>query len=248
MSTKRIFDAGSVVALVALIAFGIFAVAGGLGGSEATTASDEAAREASCLAGSEDCDDTAGDALGVCAPGVTDCVDTAVGGGDGGDDVANACLAPEEGVEVDLEEPVDCVDTPGTGGGFEQICAADAPECNDACSVSSNGDVDCGSGGSDGFGGGSSSPGFPGCANDAECERVAVEAAWALLEEDGVSGEITFVSAKSVEWPNSCLGVTDADIACAEVITPGFIVLLERNGLEYTFNTDLAGNAVNASN
>ena len=238
MNTKRIFDAGSVVALVTLIAFGIFAVAGGLGGTDKTSATDGSAREASCLAGSEDCDDTAGDALGVCAPGVTDCVDTAVGR-DNGTTSAPMCV----------ELGVDCNDTiVDGGGGFEQICAADMPECNDACSVSSNGDVDCGSGGSDGSGGGSSSPGYPGCANADECERVAVEAAWALLEEDGVSGEITFVSAKAVEWPNSCLGVADADIACAEVITPGFIVLLERNGLEYTFHTDTAGNAVNASN
>jgi hypothetical protein len=241
MSTKRLFDAGSVAALIALIAFGIFAVAGGLGGSDSDAKTADAARESACLAGSEDCDDTAGDALGICAPGVTDCIDTAIG--DGGDDIAGICLAPEDGVTSDEDKP--CVDTPGTGGGFEQTCPVDMPGCLDGCSVSSSGDIDCGSG-SDGSGGGSSSPGYPGCGTPEECQRVAVEAAWTLLENDGASGEITLIGAKSVEWPNSCLGVTSADIACAEVITPGFVVTLQRNGQTYVFNTDTAGNAVAA--
>lgn len=225
MSTNRILGAGSAVGLIALIAFGIFAVSGGLGGSEGNAKTADTAREAACLEGSEDCDDTFDQPI------------------DGGDGVAGICLAPEEGVTSDEDKP--CVDTPGTGGGFEQTCPVDMPECMDGCSVSSDGVVDCG-GGSDGFGGGSSSPGYPGCGTPEECQRVAVEAAWTLLEGDGVSGEITLLGAKSVEWPNSCLGVTSADIACAEVITPGFVVTLQRNGQEFVFNTDTAGNAVAA--
>ncbi len=241
MSTKRIFDYGSVVALVALIAFGIFAVAGGLGDDKATAG--DAAREASCLEGSTDCDDLGGgSALGVCAEGVTDCVDTALGDGDGSDQI---CIAPEEGGSEDCKD-----DGSGAGTSINPVCAPDYPNCSDMCVVSSDGDVDC-TGGSSGGGGSDpgqpgSVPGFSGCANNAECERLAVEAAWELLEGDGVSGEITLEGAKGVDWPNACLGVTDADIACAEVITPGFVVTLERNGLHFVFHTDTNGNAVAA--
>lgn len=93
---KRILDVGSVVGLIALIAFGVFAVAGGLGGSDTKAA--DSAREASCLAGAEDCDDPGGNALGVCAPDTPDCVDTVVGDGDGS---MNICI----------EGATDCDDT-----------------------------------------------------------------------------------------------------------------------------------------
>jgi hypothetical protein len=119
------------------------------------------------------------------------------------------------------------------------------------CVVSSNGDVNCTGGGSDG-GSGSSEPGSPGqvdpytCAAPGECEKLAIEAAWSLLESDGVKGEISLVSVKAVEWPDSCLGNDNREIACAEVITPGFIVILQRNGVEYEFHTDTNGRAVGA--
>jgi hypothetical protein len=232
---KRAFDIGSVIALVALIAFGIFAAAGGLG--EDNTSAQDSAREASCLAGSEDCDDTGGDAggaLGVCAPGVTDCVDTVVGG----DNPAYTCI----------EGATDCNDTPVDGGATAPMCV-EGTDCKDtivggagqSCPADQPG---CG------VDGGAGSPGSVEPASPCEpefCERNAVDAAWALLEEDGVDGEITLVATSPAEWPNACLGVDQPNVACAEVITPGFLVILARNSQEYTFHTDLNGNAVSAA-
>lgn len=214
----RLFGIGSVVGLVALIAFGVFAVAGGVSGDG--TKGTDGAFESTCLAGSTDCDDAPGNgALGICAEGVKDCVDTVVDG----DSPVSKCA----------EGAVDCADTPGNGTSIAPVCAPDHPNCADTI-------VD---------GGGSSSPGFPGCdspENVDACENAAVEAAWVALEKDGVSGEIKLVVVHSVEWPDSCLGVTTDDSVCAEVITPGFSVTLERNGLQYVFNTDTSGNAVSA--
>lgn len=204
---KRILDVGSVVGLIALIAFGVFAVAGGLGGSD-TKAADQA-REASCLAGAEDCADTGSDALGVCAPDTPDCVDTIVN--------------------------PDGDDTPTDGGGLNQICGSDTPGCSPVP-------------GSDGLGGTDpgSVPGIPSCAG-VDCEQLAIDAAFAALDRLNAPpprDAITSTTAKAVEWPDSCLGVSTANIVCAEIITPGYIVVLDTGVVAYEFHTDLAGNAI----
>lgn len=209
---KRILDIGSVVGLIALIAFGVFAVAGGLGGSDTKAA--DSAREASCLAGAEDCNDAGGgNALGVCAPDTPDCVDTIVN--PNGDDT-----------------PADSDDGPN------QICGSDTPGCSPV--PGSNG-----AGGTDPGDGSSSVPGIPSCA-DVDCEQLAIDAAFAALERlNGTPRDaVPEPSAKPVEWPDSCLGVSTANTVCAEVITPGYIVILDTGVLSYEFHTDLAGNAV----
>lgn len=52
--------------------------------------------------------------------------------------------------------------------------------------------------------------------------------------------QIGIVSTDAVEWPNSCLGISVDDTACAEVITPGYRVILDVNGnqVEYRTNED----------
>lgn len=227
MNTKRIFDVASVVGLIALIAFGVFAVAGGLGGSDTKAA--DSGREASCLAGAESCDDAGGGtALGVCAPDTPDCVDTIVNPNSD----ETICIAPEEGGDLS------CNDTPaGDGDGGNQICISDQPECVDI-------------GGSDGVGsadpdGPGSVPGFAGCV-DANCEQTAIDAALAALDRlNGTPPDaITLTSAKAVEWSDSCLGVSTPAVVCAQVITPGYDVILDTGLVAYEFHTDLAGNAI----
>jgi hypothetical protein len=63
---------------------------------------------------------------------------------------------------------------------------------------------------------------------------VADVAARLDIKEDA----ITVVSVEFVEWPDSCLGITKRDIACAEVITPGYRIILEANGQAYEYHTD----------
>ena len=47
-----------------------------------------------------------------------------------------------------------------------------------------------------------------------------------------------------VEWPDSCLGVSQPDMVCAEVITPGYRIILEANGQTYEYHTDGGSRAV----
>ena len=52
------------------------------------------------------------------------------------------------------------------------------------------------------------------------------------LEESSIS----VVSSSEVEFPDSCLGVVMQDVMCAQVITPGKIIVLEADGVEYTYH------------
>jgi hypothetical protein len=52
--------------------------------------------------------------------------------------------------------------------------------------------------------------------------------------------KITMVSTEAVDWPDECLGIVNAGLVCAQVITPGFRVVLEANDrlVEYRTNED----------
>lgn len=63
----------------------------------------------------------------------------------------------------------------------------------------------------------------------------------ALSESLGLPADkITLVSTEAVDWPDGCLGVVDEGLDCAQVITPGFRVILEAKGrqVEYRINED----------
>lgn len=53
--------------------------------------------------------------------------------------------------------------------------------------------------------------------------------------------EIVLVSYERVEWADACLEFAEADEMCAQVITPGWRVVLEAGGQQYEFHTDLQG-------
>jgi hypothetical protein len=56
--------------------------------------------------------------------------------------------------------------------------------------------------------------------------------------------QIRVVSQEQVDWPDACLGVQTPGVACAEVITPGYRVILEADGKQYEFHTDMEGGMV----
>ncbi len=56
--------------------------------------------------------------------------------------------------------------------------------------------------------------------------------------------DIKFVSAQLVQWPNSCLGMALPGEACAEVITPGYLIVLEANGVKFEYHTNADGSVV----
>jgi len=54
-------------------------------------------------------------------------------------------------------------------------------------------------------------------------------------------------SVKSVEkkdWPNSCLGLPEANEACSDVVTPGWLVVFTANGQDYRFRVDQTGTMI----
>lgn len=60
--------------------------------------------------------------------------------------------------------------------------------------------------------------------------------------------QISLVSLTPVEWSNACLGVDLPGMACAEVITPGYSIVLEANeGRLYEYHTNQDGATVQAA-
>ena len=50
--------------------------------------------------------------------------------------------------------------------------------------------------------------------------------------------EITLISANAVDWPDSSLGCPEPDTMYAQVITPGYRILLAVDGLTYSYHGD----------
>ena len=60
-----------------------------------------------------------------------------------------------------------------------------------------------------------------------------------LAENIGIEpDQIKLVSSEAVDWPDSCLGIVREGIACAQVITPGFRVILEADGKQVEYHTN----------
>ncbi len=61
-------------------------------------------------------------------------------------------------------------------------------------------------------------------------------------ERLGITAEsIRIVKVEKMNWSNACLDLPQAEEACAEVITPGWLLTFSINGQEYRYRTDLAG-------
>ncbi len=76
--------------------------------------------------------------------------------------------------------------------------------------------------------------------------------AWALPVVEALAqqlkvgrGAVQVVSVEKVDWPNACLGVEAPGTMCAQVITPGYRVMLEARGQRYEYRTNLDGTVVN---
>ena len=56
--------------------------------------------------------------------------------------------------------------------------------------------------------------------------------------------EISVVSHENVEFSDACLGITMQDVSCAQVTTPGHIIVLEADNLQYEYHTDRSGKRI----
>lgn len=220
----------SAVAGVIVLALFLAGVFDGDDGAKAGVGGPESA--ALCAEDTPDCEDTLvapdgagddGDGLSsapVCAPGFPDCVDTVVS-----DDEADEPAERQGGITV------------------SPVCAPGFPDCVDMIVNDANGDLDDAEPPADPI-----VPADGQCSGDefAACEELAIDAALAdaaRLFGDGESEFNVIVgSAAFQEWSNSCLDAADEGELCAEVITPGFVIVIVHEGTQYEYHTDLNGN------
>jgi hypothetical protein len=67
-------------------------------------------------------------------------------------------------------------------------------------------------------------------------EKVAVHQ---LASNLGIADSaVKVVSTAMVEWPDSCLGVAQQGVMCAQMVTPGYLVTLEADGRQYDYHTN----------
>ncbi len=60
-----------------------------------------------------------------------------------------------------------------------------------------------------------------------------------LAQNLGITPDkIKLVSTEAVDWPDSCLGVSTEGIACSQVVTSGFRVILVANGKQVEYHTN----------
>lgn len=56
--------------------------------------------------------------------------------------------------------------------------------------------------------------------------------------------DISVLSDAAIEFGDACLGVAMQDVLCAQVITPGRIIVLEANGFQYEYHTSVDGDFI----
>jgi len=56
--------------------------------------------------------------------------------------------------------------------------------------------------------------------------------------------EISILSSRETEFSDACMDIALPGVACAQVVTPGRIFILEANGLEYEYRTTANGDSI----
>lgn len=75
--------------------------------------------------------------------------------------------------------------------------------------------------------------------------EVVIQIKNQISETFGVSvDQIQIETVEQRDWPDSCLGLGGPEEACAQVITPGWLVAFSVDGQEYRFRTDEAGTTI----
>ncbi|MEX1019907.1 MAG: hypothetical protein WDZ49_09630 [Litorilinea sp.] len=84
---------------------------------------------------------------------------------------------------------------------------------------------------------------------DPEAEAIAMTIRAAAIEQLQVEADaISIAAVEAIEWPDACLGVPNPAELCAQMITPGYRVVLEvtlgDTVAEYVYHTDATGNSI----
>lgn len=56
--------------------------------------------------------------------------------------------------------------------------------------------------------------------------------------------EISVVSSTTIEFSDACMGVAMEGVMCAQMVTPGHIIVLEADGVQYEYHTDADGSRI----
>jgi len=73
-------------------------------------------------------------------------------------------------------------------------------------------------------------------------EELVINQLASNLELD--EGDVSVVSNSDTEFPDTCLGVAMHNVMCAEVVTPGKIIVLEANGVQYEYHISNDGTRI----
>jgi hypothetical protein len=84
--------------------------------------------------------------------------------------------------------------------------------------------------------------GVPGTGVDSPDTEAAGAAILDLADRTGVSiADVQVVSIQETEWRDACLELGQANEACAQMMVPGYRIVLEVEGQQYVYHTDQTG-------
>ena len=58
------------------------------------------------------------------------------------------------------------------------------------------------------------------------------------------SDQIEVVSIEATEWPDACFDLNPTNMVCAQIITPGYIVIVATNGEQHAYHTNSTGSSI----
>jgi uncharacterized protein len=82
------------------------------------------------------------------------------------------------------------------------------------------------------------------CTRDTQSAALAEALPTVANMINSAPAAIKVTSVEAAVWGDQCLGLAGPDEACAEMITPGYIVKLDASGAELTFHIDMLGRDV----
>lgn len=86
-------------------------------------------------------------------------------------------------------------------------------------------------------------------AADAVTPEAVMQAMRILSETLGIDiNQVNIATLEQRDWPDACLGLPQPGEVCAQVITPGFLVVFEVNGQQFEFRTDQTGTQIRQAN
>ncbi len=80
-----------------------------------------------------------------------------------------------------------------------------------------------------------------------EARVIALAKRFVALTRNVSVEEVTVTELLRREWPNACLGITVEGEVCAQVVTPGFEIIMNAKGMKVTVRTNEDGSVVRES-